>query len=183
MEGQMPKATVRLTSGAVVHIEGTAAEIKYLLSLYGEPIPGEKATPKTPTTQRKRPQPPSHPQEEAASINEIVRHVKDCDAAADIESRILDTTSQVNRILLPLFVVQKFMGGKHGLTTGEISAVTKDLGIPIHIANVSNALKGSAARYVIGDKVRRRGQPVRYTLSRRGIKYLENVIAGRSDGD
>ena len=117
------------------------------------------------------------------SISEIVKQVKDCDEADAIESRILDTTSQVNRILLPLFVVQKFMGGSHGLTTGDISAVTKDLGIPIHVANVSNALKGSAARYVIGDKVRRKGQPVRYTLSRRGIKYLENVIAGKSDGD
>jgi len=115
------------------------------------------------------------------SITEIVKHIKDCDEADDIETRILDTTSQVNRILLPLFVVQKHMRSKQALTTGDISAITKDLGIPIHIANVSNALKGSAARYVIGDKVRRKGQPVRYMLSRRGIKYLENVIKGKSD--
>ena len=157
----MAKATVRLTSGAVVHIEGTATEIKELLSLYGEPLPGGKATPKKPSTQREHPKLSSHPAEENVSISEIVRQVKDCDEANDIESRILDTTSQVNRILLPLFVVQKFMGRKNGLTTGEISAVTKDLGIPIHIANVSNSLKSSAARYVIGDKVRRKGQPVR----------------------
>lgn len=179
----MPKATVRLASGAVVHIEGTAAEIKELLSLYGEATPEGEDISKKKRIQKERPKSPSHPPDQEVSINEIVRHIKDCDQAADIESRILDTTSQVNRILLPLFVMQKLIGRKLGLTTGEISAVTKDLGIPIHIANVSNSLKGSAARYVIGDKVRKKGQPVRYTLSRRGIKYLENVIAGKSDGE
>jgi hypothetical protein len=179
----MPKATVRLASGAVVTIDGTASEIRELLSLYGEALPETKAPPKTTAPRKALTKASSDDAKENVSISDIVKHVKDCDEADDIESRILDTTSQVNRILLPLFVVQKHMGGKHGLTTGDISAVTKDLGIPIHVANVSNALKGSAARYVIGDKVRRRGQPVRYTLSRRGLKYIENVIKGKSDGE
>lgn len=177
----MPKATIKLASGAVVHIEGTSSDIKELLSLYGEPV-AEKPSPlgKSKSKQHNAPAADKHA---IASVSDIVRHVKDCDEAGDIEARILDTTSQVNRILLPLFIAQKHMRMSHGLTTGDISNVTKDLGIPIHIANVSNALKGSAARYVIGDKVRRKGQPVRYTLSRRGFKYIENVIEGKSDGD
>ena len=47
----MPKATVRLASGAVVHIEGTATEIKELLLLYGEAIPAEKKSTKKATPQ------------------------------------------------------------------------------------------------------------------------------------
>ncbi|MGD0264740.1 MAG: hypothetical protein ABSD47_07250 [Candidatus Methylomirabilota bacterium] len=177
----MPKATVRLASGAVVNIEGTASEIKELLSLYGEPLRERRAVSKAHALRQASSKVPPADEKRDMSITEIVKHIKDCDEADDIETRILDTTSQVNRILLPLFVVQKHMRSKQALTTGDISAITKDLGIPIHIANVSNALKGSAARYVIGDKVRRKGQPVRYMLSRRGIKYLENVIKGKSD--
>ncbi|MCX5904939.1 MAG: hypothetical protein NTV89_16040 [Proteobacteria bacterium] len=179
----MPKATVTLASGAVVNIEGTTAEVKDLLAFYGaahaDPQEKKKATPAPRTAGKST----AKAQTEEFSISEIVKHVKDCDEADEIESRILETTSQVNRILLPLFVVHVYMGASHRLTTGDISAVTKELGIPIHVANVSNALKGSAARYVIGDTVRRRGQPVRYLLSRRGLKYIQNVIKGKSDGE
>lgn len=179
----MPKAMITLANGAVVQIEGTTDDVAKLLAFYGgaevQKPESQKASPRTRVVAR----PTKEDKAEDAPIHEIVKHVKDCDEADDIESRILDTTSQVNRILLPLYVVQKHMGSSHGLTTGDISSVTKDLGIPIHVANVSNALKGSAARYVIGDKVRRKGQPVRYTLSRRGMKYIESVIKGKSDGE
>ena len=183
----MAKATVTLANGTLVNIEGTTAEIKELLSFYGSAHATPQETQKTPTAQstgrKTTPKAQADEQTGEGSISEIVKHVKNCDEAGEIESRILDTISQVNRILLPLFVVQKYMGGSHGLTTGDISTVTKDLGIPIHVANVSNALKGSAARYVIGDKVRRKGQPVRYSLSRRGLNYIESVIKGTSDGE
>lgn len=179
----MAKAIVKLASGAVVNIEGTASEIKELLSFYGEPLREKQVLSKGHALRQTSIKAPPADKTENISIHEIVKHIKDCDEADDIETRILDTISQVNRILLPLFVVQKHLGAKQGLTTGDISAITKELGIPIHIANVSNALKGSAARYVIGDKVRRKGQPVRYMLSRRGIKYLDNVIKGKSDGE
>ena len=179
----MPKATVRLASGAVVNIEGTAAEVKELLSLYGEASSSHQQSSKKPAQRQVKPKGSEQAAQDELSISEIVSNIKDCDEATDIERRILDMTSQVNRILLPLFVIHKYMDNKFGLTSGDISAITKDLGIPIHIANVSNALTASASRYVIGDKVRIKGQPVRYKLSRRGAKYIENVIKGKSDGE
>ncbi|MBK8126087.1 MAG: hypothetical protein IPK56_05170 [Elusimicrobia bacterium] len=179
----MPKATVKLATGAVINIEGTTSEIKDLLQVYGAVVDKPLLSPKPPSGHQGSPKKLAKEGNDSLSISEVVKHIKDCDEADDIETRILDTTSQVNRILLPLYIVQKYMDYKDGLTTGDISAITNDLGIPIHVANVSNSLKGSAARYVIGDQVRRKGQPVHYTLSRRGIKYLENVIKGKSDGE
>lgn len=73
------------------------------------------------------------------------------------------------------------MDNAHGLTSGDISQITKGLGIPIHVANVSNTLSKTASKYVMGDKVRKKGQPVGYKLSRRGLKYMQDVLKGTTD--
>jgi hypothetical protein len=120
----MAKATVTLANGTIVNIEGTTAEVKELLSFYGSAHAGPKDKHKTPPAPKTSRKPISKAQTEEVAISEIVKHVKDCNEADEIESRILDTTSQVNRILLPLFVVHKYMEASHGLTTGDISATS-----------------------------------------------------------
>ena len=35
---------------------------------------------------------------------------------------------------------------------------------------------------MIGDKVKVKGQAVRYKLSRRGVKYMKEVLAGSKNG-
>lgn len=69
-----------------------------------------------------------------------------------------------------------------GLTSGEVAKITTDLGIPISQPNASRTLSGTASKYVIGDKVKMKGQPVRYKLSRRGVKYIQEVLAGNASG-
>jgi hypothetical protein len=110
-----------------------------------------------------------------------VNLTKTCDEAESIEAQILDRTSQVDRTLLPLYVVHEHLGNKFGLSSGDVSKITTDLGVPISTANASGTLSGTAAKYVMGDKVRKRGQAVRYKLSRRGVQYMKAVIAGKSD--
>ena len=63
-----------------------------------------------------------------------------------------------------------------------MSKITTDLGIPISQSNASTTLSGTASKYVIGDKVKVRGKAVRYKLSRRGVKYMKEVLAGNADG-
>jgi hypothetical protein len=95
-----------------------------------------------------------------------------------IETQILDRSSQLDRVLLPLFIVHEHMKGSHALTSGEVSAVTKELGVPLSQANASTTLSGAAAKYVMGDRIRRHGQPVRYKLNRRGVAHIKSVLAG-----
>jgi hypothetical protein len=71
------------------------------------------------------------------------------------------------------------MANAHALSSGEISKITADLGVPVSQPNVSKTLSGTAAKYVMGDRVRKKGQPVRYKLSRRGLQYLQSVIRGK----
>ena len=69
-------------------------------------------------------------------------------------------------MLLPLYIVhnivRRFFSGSPGLTSGDIQKITKQLGVPVAVANASNALSDTARGYVDGDKVRRRGSAVRY---------------------
>ncbi len=179
----MAKATVRLASGGVAEIHGTVDEVKELLSFYGAEVNHKETPPKSSTPRVRASRASTQAKTDRVSVADVIKYIRNCDEADAIESRILDTNSQVNRILLPLYVVDKHMNDKQGLTTGDISAVTKELGIPIKTPNVSNTLKTSAARYVFGDTVRRKGQPVRYRLSRRGTKYIEELINGKGDDE
>lgn len=112
------------------------------------------------------------------NCTEIVNLVKDCDEADRIETQILDGSSQVNRTLLPLYIVHEHLGNAFALTSGEVNKVTTDLSIPISTPNASNTLSGTASRYVIGDKIKKKGLAVRYKLSRRGVKYMKDLLKG-----
>lgn len=179
----MAKAMLSLPSGASVQIEGTTDEVKKLLEFYGgEPSrsTNRSASPQAPLKKQ-----PRTTEGEGASFDlaNIVNLAKDCDKADKIGSQILDRTSQVDRTLLPLYLVHEHLDDSAGLTTGEISKITKNLGIPIATANVSHTFSGAASRYVMGDKIKKRGQPVRYRLSRQGVKHMKAVLEGTEGED
>ena len=174
----MPKATVELPNGTVITIEGTQEEVRELLEYYQS---RRIATPKPPPPTGSKP--PKDKQKDDIDHAQIVNLVKTIDEAEGIEKNILDRTSQVDRTLLPLYIVHEHIGNAFSLTSGDISKVTTDLGIPIATANASRTLSGTASRYVIGDQMRKKGRPVRYKLSRRGVKYMKSVIGGSSNAN
>jgi len=183
----MAKASIRLPNGTAVLIEGTTDEVRQLLEFYGRSAYASATrSAKRQKLSRKRAQ--KDEQEiledtrgDKPNLAEIINLIKNCEEAEAIEAQILDRTSQVNRILLPLYIVHKHLGDKFGLTSGNINKITTDLGIPIQTPNVSNKLSGTASRYVIGHAVREQGKVIRYKLSRRGVKYLSSVLKGSAD--
>lgn len=184
----MAKASLKLPNGTVVTLEGTPEEVKHLLELYG----GEGQPASRPASTRRSANPSKArgrvakssegKQDGKPDLNEIVTLAKDCDEAEAIETQILDRTAQVDRTLLALYIVHEYLDNAFGLTSGEVKKITTDLGIPISQPNASRTLSGTASKYVIGDKVKVKGQPVRYKLSRRGVKYIKEVLAGNSNG-
>ena len=186
----MPKASLTLPNGTVVQIEGTTEEVRDLLQHYGS-APSHSAAPAAKTVRRRAPKPsgkgasPAKAADRSADagpdLSEIVNFAKNCDEAEDIERQILDRASQVDRTLLPLYLVHEHLENAFGLSSGEVSKVTTDLGVPVSQPNASKTLSGTAAKYVIGDRVRKKGQLVRYKLSRRGLQYMQSVISGGAD--
>ena len=185
----MAKASIRLPNGTSVLIEGTTEEVRQLLEFYGQ-AGGPPAKPKRQPAGRKPSRPRKAPpvsddstETDRPNLAEIVNLVKNCDETEAIEAQVLDRTSQVNRILLPLYIVHEHLDNAFGLSSGDINKITVDLGIPIKSPNVSKTLASSASRYVMGDKVRKSGRATRYKLSRRGLKYFNSVLKGSTDDD
>lgn len=179
----MAKASLKLTNGTVVTIEGTPEEVHRLLTLYSggasaASLAKASRTPKKSTSPRGQ---DVSSETDSPDLNEIVNLVKNCDEAEALEKKILDRASQVDRTLLPLYIVHEHMRNKFGLTSGEISRITAELGVRVTQPNVSTTLSSTAGRYVMGDKVRKRGQPTRYRLSRRGLQYLKSVISAKGN--
>jgi hypothetical protein len=181
----MLKATITLQNGTLVEIEGTPEEVQKLLQFYGD----QTATKSSPQRQHKVKS--SHigdstrvgngiPTEE--DLATIVNTIKTCDEAQEIRAQILDRTIEVNRVLLPLYIMNQYMADAFGLTTGEIETITIDLGIKVFKQNALRVFTRTGSDYVIGDRVRKSGQVTRYKLNRRGVQYIKETLKVQSDG-
>ncbi len=175
----MAKASLPLPNGATVEIEGSIHEVKELLEFYGGRAGKESGAPKKRASKKgTKAAEPAAPEAKGVDITEVVNLVKSCDEAEDIEARILDKSTQVARVLLPLYMVHEYLENAHALSSGDVAAITTQLSVPVAQPNASRTLSGTASKYVIGDTSRKKGAAVRYKLNRRGVKHLQSVIAG-----
>jgi hypothetical protein len=177
----MTKAKLALPSGTVITIEGTVEDVQKLVEFCGDSsaqsaIPGKK----TKSHNRKQSSQALHQKDH---ITQIVNLIKDCEESDVIEENIIDKASEVNRVLLPLYIIHEYMGNTIALQSGEISKITKELGISISQPNVSSNLSGDASRYVMGDRTRKARQVVKYKLNRRGLKYMKEIIKGKQKAE
>jgi hypothetical protein len=176
----MAKATLTLGPGKVVTIEGTAKEVHELLLLH-------VGTPNAPTSPRKTKKAGTAKNSVLGDhglddrVPDIVNLIKSCDEAEQIERQILDRSSAINRCLLPLYVAHEYMKNAFGLTTGQISTVTKELGVFISSQHVSRAFTDSASKYVMAETTRQQGKPTEYRINRRGIQFLKDLLQGSKD--
>ena len=174
----MSKATFKLHNGTIVNIDGAPEEIHKFFQLYKGKSPRQDSSKKT-SISKKKTKKKEQSKEITDYLTQIVNTIKECDEAGAIEENIIDRISQVNRVLLPLYIIYKYMDNSIALQSGEISKITKDLGIPISQPNTSKTISGTASRYVMGDRVRKAKHAVKYKLNRRGAQYLKGVIQGK----
>ena len=174
----MAKATLKLMNGTLVTIEGTAQEVEKLLQFYSGKTVSEK--PETPKKITKEKSDVALPKS-TVDMMEIINLIKTCEEAEAIEKQILDRTSEVNRVLLPLYIIHEHLKNAYGLSPTEIANITTELGIRVSRQNALRAVKFSGARYVISDKPRKKGTPSFYKLNRRGVQYMKSVISGSSN--
>jgi hypothetical protein len=116
------------------------------------------------------------------NLDELVKTIKECDQSEKIEKNILDYRwhkSLMHKSLLPLYIVWKYYGSVCDLSSGEITRVLQKLGLTLKWPHVSRGLR-DAKNYVQSDKEWGTGQRMRFSISRPGALYLEEIIKGKS---
>jgi len=167
----MAKSTINLPDGTTITIDGSPEEIKKILSIYQMKNEGGIIKKRKSVTGVK-----SEEKSEEDSVLEIINYIKNCEEADAIEEKIFDRASQVDRVLLPLYVADKLESKPH-LSSGDIHSVLKELGIKIALPNISNTLRGTASKYVMGDRQLKKGAGVvRYQISRPGRQYITKIL-------
>jgi len=167
------KANLVLPNGTKVEIDGSLSEVRRLLDNFSGPSPG---APQAPSKSRGKPTAKSRDNDEeegSGAVGElaIVNRIKEDESLQWLHA-IVDSRDMTRRILAPLYVAAEIDSRADGLTSGLISRIYTELGVRIDTANVSRELSGKAKKYVLADKVRRKGAPVHYKISRAGRAFL-----------
>ncbi len=170
----MTKAKFTLPNGTIINIDGTVTDIQKLVEFCG--VSSSKSKMSDTKSKGQYQKQSSNVPHQKNHIIQIVNLIKECEESEDIEQNVLDKASEVNRVLLPLYIVHEYMENSIALQSGEISKITKELGVLVSQPNVSSALSDTASRYVIGDRPRKARQAVKYKLNRRGLKYMKEII-------
>lgn len=179
----MATAKFSLPDGTSVTVEGSTEEIGRVMEMYRARSGPRDSGPVSQPQVRAPRKPSAAQQSDQDFVPLIVNQIKSSESAEAIEKKILDERSQLNRILLPLYVVQTEMENRYGLTSGEIAKITRELGVPVGQPDVSKILAGDGLRYVLGDAARVRGKPVRYKLSPRGVRYVSEILGGAKEDE
>lgn len=108
-------------------------------------------------------------------IMAVVNAISDADNHQIIEKNILKKVNQLNRILLVFYFAHE-INKNVGITTGDIQAVTHQMGIRIKNTNAGKCIKDNA-KYFAAENVRKRGAVVKYKINRKGIEEFERIIA------
>ena len=115
----MATSKIVLPNGTMITVDGNPEEIKKILSFYSNPsTESENTKKKTNKPIKHKPRIESLDDSETDAVMEIVTSIKESEEAENIETSVLDRPSQIDRILLPLYISQKYLENKYSLTTG-----------------------------------------------------------------
>ena len=176
----MAKASLTLPDGTRVIVEGSPEEIQKIISLH-RPTPTEVEETKPTSKRHIQNKKEKVSGKEETDLPSLVNAAKSCKEFDQIEANILDRSSVVDRLLLPLYIAHEYVSEQLALTSGEIAKFLSQFSVNIAQPNIAKNLSSTASRYVIGDTIREKGKPVRYRISRKGLTYLKSVIKGKSD--
>ena len=118
----------------------------------------------------------SKKEESAVDIPALVEAINESDDHEGIEKHILNTSDQLNRIILCLHFAHEHLDSAY-LTTGDIEKITNQLGVKITSQNASGKIT-SNQKYFTADQVRKVGAIIRYKLNRKGIQAYSKIING-----
>lgn len=177
----MAKSTITLANGTVITVEGSPEEVAQVLKLYGEQNPFHKVLSGNTLVKKTKKgggvkSLETGEKEGQIDVLALVNATKDSDDYEQIEKKILDNASQVDRVLLPLFIAEQKFGASATLTSADIYKFLKEFGINMALPNVSKTLSSTAIKYVMTSSTRKQGSANSFRISRKGKQYIEQML-------
>ncbi|MEO9969664.1 MAG: hypothetical protein ABJG15_07520 [Hyphomonadaceae bacterium] len=176
----MADATIKLLNGTTVTISGSPEEIVRVVSLYGDTQSNAPQATGAKNASQDTSSKNEAPQDQVIDLTTLINTAKDCEEAELIESKVLDSDDVVNRVLMCLYINEKYFQSSPAMTTGDISKMLTQLAVPVTTGNVSNAISRKAKSFVMSDGVRKKGAVIRYSLNRRGLNYFGGILSGET---
>jgi hypothetical protein len=170
----MAKSTITRPDGTIIQVDGSPEEIKKILELYSLNNHTRIAKSGKPQKSIKN-NLGGDKMEEGDIVIEIVQEIRNGDYGDKIETNILDQSSQVDRVLLPLYIA-KHINNEVRLTSGDIYSVLQQLGVKMSLPNISRTLAKTASKYIIPYGRRKLGQSTQYSLGLKGEKYIASIL-------
>jgi len=167
----MVTATYTFPNGTIVNIDGTVEEVQALHAFY-DSAPQSRSVTKSKVQKSQQPS-----DDNTIDIIAIVNEIKSCEESDLIELQILNKSNLAAKVILPLYINQKYFENTNNLNSGHVVKITAQLGIKLDQGNVSRCLSGSAKAFVMADSVRKKGQPTGYKLSRKGNTHIEKILS------
>lgn len=169
----MVKSIIKLENGTIITVEGSVEDVAKLMSVYGEHNSQTSVHSPRKTVKKEV----SSQGEDKIDAILLVNATKDAKDYEEIEKNILDKASQVDRVLLPIFIAERRFGGDASLTSNDIYKYLKEFGINMALPNISKTLGGPAKNYIMGDSVRKKGSATSYRISRKGKQYVNQMLS------
>ena len=104
----------------------------------------------------------------------LVHYIQGHDEFNRLAETILSGRSQLPRILMCLYYGSEHFADPH-LTTGELEAVTNQLGARIQKSNIAKVLKKHPT-YITSDAMRKKGTIVGYKINRNGQDHFRGLL-------
>lgn len=111
-------------------------------------------------------------------LADIVASVSEADNYEDIGKYVLDRPNRTARILMCYYFAHKHPTDP-ALTSTNVERITKQLGIGIAAPNIAKVIREGVSKYLMADRVRKRGFAVHYKINRRGIAIFEKIVSGQ----
>jgi hypothetical protein len=111
-------------------------------------------------------------------LADIVASVSEADNYEDIGKYVLDRPNRTARILMCYYFAHKHPTDP-ALTSTNVERITKQLGIGIAAPNIAKVIREGISKYLMADRVRKRGFAVHYKINRRGIAIFEKIVSGQ----
>ncbi|MGF1507678.1 MAG: hypothetical protein ACFB51_21500 [Anaerolineae bacterium] len=185
------RATLRRPNETWIAVEGEQSDIGELLAYFAEHPPPQQTAPLAPrpVTALALPSPllsmlaqmppPEKPAMTTTAADEIdiawiAEKIQTCAEAPVIQTNILGGTSQADKVMMVLYVLNTYASPSATLTAREISEVLEAVESPMAQPNVNKMFRTHAQEYVKKDDS---GRAARFRLNRRGMKLMAKRLA------